>query len=87
MAGPKETRRIVGGQVREVTLAEQAQHSLEVSQNAKGDFSVSIKLYFTDDADIAIVDRAKALYDYYKDTFPVQPDAPRLRQMPVKEGT
>jgi hypothetical protein len=71
----KETKRIVGGTVREVTLTEQAQHSIEVSQNAKGDFSVSIKLYFGDAEDPNIMAQARVLYDMYRELFNPVPQA------------
>ena len=79
----KETKRIVGGQTREVTLTEVAQNSIEVSQNAKGDFSVSIKLYFTDEDAVQAVEASKALYDLYVALYKPEPSGIKLVK---KEG-
>ena len=80
---PRESKRVVGGQVREVTLTEQAQHSVEVTQNSQGDFTVNIKLYFTEDTDLSIIEKARALYDHYLELFQPVPSGIKLVK---KEG-
>jgi hypothetical protein len=57
------------GRVVETTFAETEPHSIEVSQNAKGQFSITIKMYFGDDGESDIVSRSKKIYDQYVETY------------------
>lgn len=80
----KETKRIVGGTVREVTTTEQAQSSVELSRNAKGEYAFSIKLYFTDDQEPDVVRRISVLHDELTELY--APGGVRVKLQPAKEA-
>ena len=57
------------------TLVEQvAPHSIEISQNAKGDLSFSVKVYATDENDA--VDRAATALERLRQRISKGPSAP-----------
>ena len=57
------------GNIVETQFVETEPHSIEISQNAKGQFSVTIKMYFGDDGENSIVERSKKIYDQYVETY------------------
>lgn len=58
-------RKSAGGATLETVLTEVSQHSVEVSQNAKGEFTFACKLYFEEAGDVETVNAAFALYDRF----------------------
>lgn len=71
----KKTERLsASGNPLETVVVETAQHSVELTQNAKGEFTFACKLYFEDNADTGAVDKCFALYRRFlelKDGFAV----------------
>jgi hypothetical protein len=57
------------GNIVETMFSEVEPHSIEVSQNAKGQFSFTIKMYFGDDGESDIVGRSKKVYDQYVEIY------------------
>jgi hypothetical protein len=56
------------GTVVETITNEQSQNSVEISQNAKGQYTFSVKLYFNGE-DQGVLDRATRLYDQLHEHF------------------
>ena len=77
----KETKRIVGGQVREVTLQELAQNSVEVTRNAKGEYTFAGKIYCEDGGEPQALERLHMLHERFMELF--QPGPPSLRLSPA----
>ena len=57
------------GNIVETSFVETEPHSIEISQNAKGLFSVTLKMYFGDDGESTIVERSKNIYDQYVEIY------------------
>jgi len=52
------------------THFEDAPHSVEVSQNAKGQYSFSVKLYFSEEDRDNVVGKVEEIFDRLHVTFP-----------------
>ena len=68
----------------QVIITETAPHSVELSCNAKGQYSWSIKVYFKDEEKDGIVDAVEKINDQMKVKFPNIDDLAKLTELDKK---
>ena len=70
--------------VAEEVIAETAPHSIELSRNAKGQYSWSIKVYFREEDKQTIVDEVDKINDQLIKKYPLVDDLAKLAELDKK---